>query len=426
MVDVRLAAGGDRLCLLAHGGGDLVFRRAYPDNNDRGEGPQSGTLTFVAGDRVHADLRVSARLMLGGAPTAHGSLNHPFGPVDDPSVVLDVRACHPRPQLIVEPVLRPLAELPNQGAEARLLAVDIDGDGRQELVATHFDGRPLALYPTHSPTDLVDLELRGDLPAATIAALAADLDGDCLMDAIFLAEGGAIPVRGLGHRSEVGPPMGGTPWTVAVGDFMDGDPTVVIGGPGGLTMVHGTDGRTMTLGLPAFGSTVAADLTGDGHADLVASGPTGTTAWIGSDAGPIAGDAALPASVADSTGPLAIGDLGADPAIDLVAANGNQIFVAMNRGDGFLEERPAIPPLTLPADITDLAIADLNGDCVGEIIALDADGFLVVFQSQGPSNWTTPLGLENIRHVTPVDLDGDGALELAILTELGQVRIWGP
>ncbi len=418
VVDVLVREPGDRLCLSVVDGEDVVFARGY--EGDAGA-PASGSLTLVAGDRVDERVRVSAFVSRGGRIVARGRGESGFGTLDTVHLPVEVARCTAEPG-DAPARLRTVATLEVRSG-ARLAAVDLDADGRDELVA--LDGeRLVAVNVGPSGGEPRTLEL--PWPEGAEPASAASLDADCLPDLVAISPAGAVVLRSPGARGETLPPLGPPARSVAAGRFSAEGSWLAVAGDGGLALVPLPDGSARSLADGAFGSVVAADLTGDGFDDLIASGPDGARAWLGSGGGAAENAGVLPASFAAVTGPLAAGDVDADGAIDVVGAAGGAVRVARNRRDGLLEDRsgPSAPAAT--SEIVRLLLADLDGDCRDDLATMDADGAVAVWRAEeGPSFAPEAITVGAASDITAADTDGDGRWEIAVLTRSGSLEVWG-
>ena len=126
------------------------------------------------------------------------------------------------------------------------------------------------------------------------------------------------------------------------------------------------------------------------------------------------------------TGPIALGDLDGDGALDLVAAEGTAVRIAINRGDGLLEDRTGDAP-ALPAAAVRIAVGDLDGDCSDEIAILADDGSVTVLTRDARGALVAldrPTG--EAVEIAILDPRGDGARELALVRAGGSVTLWRP
>jgi hypothetical protein len=148
------------------------------------------------------------------------------------NVLVPAEADRPPPASVVEPKLTPLA-VPfthrwHKETSHPLLAaaaIDIDGDGRDEVFLGGSDGQPDALLAWRDGA-LVDIagETGIDDHEATYGALSLDLHGDGKVDLITAGNAGITIWTNKGGRFERRPlaaviPEGGVPMAVTAGDF---------------------------------------------------------------------------------------------------------------------------------------------------------------------------------------------------------------
>ena len=125
---------------------------------------------------------------------------------------------------------------------------------------------------------------------------------------------------------------------------------------------------------------------------------------------------------APGAGPIAVGDLNGDGLPDLVAMDDRggvyDVFVQTPSG------MPANPTLTFPGPVArELVLADMDGNGSKDIVSLGASATTIFYQtlgSFGQRTATIPMGGSA---VAVGDLNGDGAADLAILSS-GTVQFW--
>lgn len=206
---------------------------------------------------------------------------------------------------------------------------------------------------------------------------------------------------------------------------LDGDLDVYLSGgprPDQLLRNNG-DGTfadvTSATSDPAFSSrrTWVTDIDRDGDLDLVTLDPKGSlvlrenlrqgrfrTVPLGL------------AGVAD----IAIEDVNADGAPDIVAATAQGLVLLVNRGDGHLnrESGGALASATSGMPFTSVFLADLDNDGFVDIVATGPKG-LTLFRATGPATfavWPSPLkGQIAAERVIAYDVDHDGDLDLVLV-----------
>lgn len=280
----------------------------------------------------------------------------------------------------------------------RTRAGDVDGDGVVDLVtvsASATTGATLAAYLGDGDGTFAARRIR---MTASEAFELADLDGDGLDEVVTagvtgqvwsLATGAWVRVPAWDVPGEVG--------DLRVADLEgDGDPDLGTIGPAGQTIWTNTGSGWTGEEVSSDPATVFAfgDSTGDGVAEVVAT-PDGDD--------------------------LVIGDVTGDGVPDLVTATGGAeqgLDVHVGQGDGTF----VVSPLAVRAD--DVEIADLDGDGGTEVLAISAwpgqqvltvvrvgpDGALV--RADRHSDLRSWLPAEQTQ-LAVADLDGDGWLDLA-------------
>ncbi len=349
---------------------------------------------------------------------------------------------------------------------AGLLAADLDGDGRLDLltVVTTWNAAALA-------SDVVVLLGDGDGRFAHAAgrpiepfflpSAIADLDGDGHLD--LIGRGGVldqntvdvIRARGDGTFTDaVTYAAGHSPQRAAVAD-LDGDGAPDLVAPDSRVDLFGPNGGGAVYTLGGIGDgtfqpavsvyranspvdVALGDLDGDGRADLVVSdqGLYGLFEDVSGSAIvvlPGAGDGSYPTAhefprPATSYDRVALGDLDGDGRLDVVALayvegprrsdgwgngpGGYNLVALRGDGTGALTES-ALAPLPFGADGEDLALADFDGD--GHLDAAVAAGRVSVFRGRGDGTFDPPLSyaVAGAGWIATGDFDGDGRVDIA-------------
>ncbi|MDW8362012.1 MAG: VCBS repeat-containing protein, partial [Myxococcales bacterium] len=336
---------------------------------------------------------------------------------DPPALLLHARRCARRARRTEYPVVRDWLAVSNVAADARLLAIDTDGDGDDEVLVSGAGGGTVVLGEGRLPRNF-----DAGVPDAR-ATVAFDADGDCALDLAGLSpEGGFVQVRsesndvrrvGLGARS------------LAVGDLLgDGRVSVALATPSAVVIVA-VDAPTDVYALRADDATHVGvtDLDGDLQADLVISAATGTSAWRASGGTFVAHAATFPEAVAAARGPVSFGDLDADGRVDVVVADARLVRVARSVGAmGYVEA--SVVTLSRPA--IHLRVGDVDGDCQDDVVAVDEGGTLALFRAGAGATLTRVLlSLGLAVDAVFADVDGDGPRELVVLERSGAVRVVG-
>jgi hypothetical protein len=380
----------DAICVELDAGGITRFGRRY----DLGSAPLPQTLTAVAGGRtgfqsivygLHhgvevvrarnqvtfrdgavARLDVSLDECVAGsssgrfqsAGTTQGAVDRvALGPAPSGGLVLSLAAGRAARSHAAATGFDPLeagTPSPPAGAIVQVVSADLDADCRLDAVVLS-DGAPPVLW-THA-IDGTFAELAGALPltAPMKGAAAGDVDGDGNPD-LVLAGGGELHLLandGAGHFHEV--------------------PSAFDVAP--------TDATAVALG----------DLDGDGHLDAVvaqgSAAPGLTRVYLNDSKGSghfALASAALPPRM-ERASAVALADFDGDGDLDLAIAHlGAPVRLYLNRGNAFLEDRSfGGLPDQIAGDVPTLLAADLNADCLPDLIVPRAGGAPLVWLNAG-------------------------------------------
>jgi hypothetical protein len=289
----------------------------------------------------------------------------------------------------------------NSNEPDSIVAVDVNGDGKIDLVACMVETAQIAVLlgngdGTFGPASFYSTN--GSLPQNI---LTGDFNGDGFIDvavtnygnddiAVLLGNGDGTFRTGVNSASSFGPQY------FAVGDFnRDGKLDLVISSPdgGGIAIMLGNGDGTLQLPVtyPAgFGPVgiVTADFNGDGKLDVA------VTANNDSLVSPISvllgnGDGTFQPYVEYDVGQapyqIATVDLDGDGKLDLVVVNdgfsGSSISVLFGNGDGTFQPQVVFP---VTADRTIIA-ADFNDDGRADLAILDQANSKISLLTQIPS-----------------------------------------
>lgn len=205
---------------------------------------------------------------------------------------------------------------------------------------------------------------------------------------------------------------------IAVVSLLTGDPLTVLIGLGNGEFVGGK--AVKSLQLPPLGAIASADFDGDGRADVVATAPLGHDWWVvdrGVDKGLSSvisvGDASL------SAVGVAVGDLNGDGKPDFVMPSGTtpNVSIMLNDGaGGFLVQRS----LPINDNALSLAMADFNNDGKIDIVVSNVTVrqnvplTLLVGRGDGTFKEKAPLqAAGSATWMTAADFNADGFVDFS-------------
>lgn len=405
-VTVELEAPGEQLCLgLSHPSLPASLRYGWALEGI--EPPY--TVTLVPGPMVSDEVRISAWALGGIHASGRSAATVAFPERGSASAVLTVRACTPR-----SPSgrgTRPGGTFASLRDPPRLLAGDLDADGRDELFATGADDSLQVLdaeVSTGGSVRRTDLATR-DGGASDVA----DLDGDCFFDLVATSSTGTLFVDGETGDSPA--PVGPSATDARMGPFAE------LGRPG--VLVATASEGLQALPWPRGAAREIAPHTFE-HLDVRVVGRLALALASGAEAGthlysfdrgePTDATDELPTELQAATGP------GVSTSFGLVVASGRDLLFGV-RDDGTLrfEAGP-----TFSETITRVVAVDLDGDCVDDVVVRGASGGWAAYRGRD----LEPFDVPSIHAIDLVagDIDGDGAFEVAILGAGGRVTLWSP
>jgi hypothetical protein len=335
---------------------------------------------------------------------------------------------------------------PDNDIAIDLVAVDLDGDGRGELVGSHYRESGFVVFRdddagSYLPAEMyASLHYVGQNEAVGIAAADLDRDGD--PDVLTTGRSALLlsvhENLGDGHFPELAIKGHGTAhYVLDLGDVdADGDLDVVTSHGGAafsdVAVYRNAAGDGFLESYRATGQYAFAklrELTGDGVLDLLfVSGHAALQYDFFTARGNGNGTFATPVRhVIDACGRLAhpeAFDLDADGDLDVVSTEGSgcpggppggRLHVSLNNGDGTFQTQTIFIAGIFPHNTT---AGDLDADGKLDVVTATSGGALVLF-GNGDGTFQQP-GLvlpsgDDSENVLVLDLDADGNLDLATL-----------
>lgn len=280
---------------------------------------------------------------------------------------------------------------------ADVAGADLNGDGHVDAVGTLPDTHELAFFPGDGSGALA-VGPRSAVGAAASRLVLRDLTGDGVLDAVAATDDGVVILRGLGDGGFARLASAGADVLiadVAVEDVdADGLLDVIAALPEGnsVRVFLGRAGGALVEG-PSLASNqpvalVSGDFDGDARADLAVASASDRALTI--YRGTRDGFAATPLSrLADvALTRLLRADLNGDGRADLVGleAESGRALTFLGRGDGTFDDAAAgAPVVSAGTPARGLAVADLNGDLLPDILVSAPQLVIGTIGSSGPA-----------------------------------------
>lgn len=318
---------------------------------------------------------------------------------------------------------------------SRLLAVDLDRDGRLDLVSLNATTRELRTWRQDATRGTFTAGVTITVGNGPDQLTAGDLDGDGrpellvsngLSGNLTLLPSSASAASGFGPATML--QSAASPSALALADLdRDGRLDLLVGrrSDAMVSLRDNLTPRSIELGFAAARRLLAtvrperlvsADLDADGRADLVhAGGSAELEIHAGRDGGRFA-SVATP-TVGAGTRELAITDFDDDGRPDIVALAEDAGELVLLRGDGAMTFTPAVR-LDTGLNAVSFAAGFLDRDGFVDFAVVTADGRVRLYRRDSAESWTeqpslTPMG-SGARAVALGDLDGDLRGDLAV------------
>jgi hypothetical protein len=351
-----------------------------------------------------------------------------------------------------------------QGAgQAGIAIADLNNDGKNDVIATNFNGVFEFLNKGHGKFAVKDTKA----PAGTQVLTVGDMNGDGKMD-FAVADGGGDVFTYLGDgtgKFTAGPGYPNSqayysdfPLNLALTDFNgDGAPDLMLLTDNNVaTVTLGRGDGTFAGGAFSYWgeinsgrSIVTADFNGDGIPDVAfsyvginqATYPEDFGVQRGTGHGTLGAPVFVNASPCNSnpTDTIATGDVNGDHKADIVATLvgsqgagclSNMVSVVTGKGNGKFNA-PAYYPTGATAQEGLVYLADINGDGKPDIVTENADGTISVLLNNGDGTYKPGMLINSIAAFYPHDLDlaigdftGDGKVDIAATTNGNQYVVY--
>jgi hypothetical protein len=370
LVPASVAPGGPSFTLIVNGSGFVSGATVNWNGN-------ALATTFVSSAQLTATVPAAATATAG---TASITVVNPGTASASNVVFLPVTTFTPAPTFGNAPG----SPITGVGSPSSVAVGDFNGDGKLDLAISDYDGN-------------------------RVVVLLGNGDGSFTLAASF-------------------PATGNSPNHIAVGDFNgDGKLDLAVACSGAVTILLGNGDGTFTPATPiatSQGSIAVGDFNGDGKLDLAVANLVGNTVNIllGKGDGSFT-PASSPTVVGSAPYAIAVGDFNGDSRVDLAVANAgsNNVTILLGNGDGtFTATSSPTPTDPYP---TSIAVGDFNGDRKLDLAVVHENSWIGsapnvdILLGNGDGTFTggvSPTIQGGSYSVAPVDLNGDGKLDLVV------------
>jgi outer membrane protein assembly factor BamB len=328
------------------------------------------------------------------------------------------------------------------GRPSALAVGDVDRDGKADVIVG-LDTTEIEVLLGDGGGKLVPFGTF-DVGAGQTGVALADFNGDGRLDVAVAELGKQTVVVGLGDGGGKfggfkGFPLPDDPRRLASGDF-DGDGRPDIAGSAaadtafllrnitGILCPAASFARSGRLQWPLGGNPMAiakGDWNGDGIPDLAVAGTSFLSILIGDGTLRFGAPTNLPMSF-DPSRSLAVGDFDLDGDLDIAVANAgsNDVTLFRNGGGTFTN----LGNLAVGTGPKGIVAGDFNGDGTLDLVTADAGGTLSFLKGNGDGTFaglvTAATGLGPLSAIAAADINGDGALDLAVAKDTTSQVQW--